>query len=85
MSVRDKVIQIIADQALLNVSDVKLEATLDDLGINSLGIVESIFAFEEEFDIEILFNANSPKNSDFDISSVRSIVLAMEKLVVEQA
>mgnify|MGYP001161200312 CR=1 FL=1 len=85
MSVRNKVIQIIADQALLNVSDVKLEATLDDLGINSLGVVESIFAFEEEFDIEIPFNANSPKNNDFDISSIRSIVLAMEKLVVEQA
>ena len=85
MSVRDKVIQIIADQALLNVSDVKLEATLDDLGINSLGVVESIFAFEEEFDIEVPFNANSTKNSDFDISSIRSIVLAMEKLVVEQA
>ena len=85
MSVRNKVIQIIADQALLNVSDVKLEATLDDLGINSLGVVESIFAFEEEFDIEVPFNANSAKNSDFDISSVRSIVLAMEKLVVEQA
>ena len=84
MSVKDKVIQIIADQGLLDVIDVTLEATLDDIGIDSLGVVESIFAIEEEFDIEVPFNANAPEQSDFDISSVASIVLAVENLVAEQ-
>ena len=84
MSVKDKVIQIIADQGLLDVIDVTLEATLDDLGVDSLGVVESIFAIEEEFDIEVPFNASAPEKSDFDISSVASIVLAVEKLVAEQ-
>jgi acyl carrier protein len=83
MSVKDKVVQIIADQGLLDVTDVTLEATLDDLGIDSLGVVESIFAIEEEFDIEVPFNANAPEQSDFDISSVASIVLAVENLVAE--
>ena len=72
------------DQGLLDVTDVTLEATLDDLGIDSLGVVESIFAIEEEFDIEVPFNANAPEQSDFDISSVASIVLAVENLVAEQ-
>jgi acyl carrier protein len=84
MSVKDKVVQIIADQGLLDVTDVTLEATLDDLGIDSLGVVESIFAIEEEFDIEVPFNANAPEQSDFDISSVASIVLAFDNLVAEQ-
>ena len=84
MSVEDKIILIIAEQGLLDVTDVKLEATLDDLGIDSLGVVESIFAIEEEFDIEVPFNANAPEKSDFDISSVGSIVVAVEKLVAEQ-
>ncbi|MGY9030208.1 MAG: acyl carrier protein [Rhodobacterales bacterium] len=84
MSVKDKVVQIIADQGLLDVTDVTLEATLDDLGIDSLGVVESIFAIEEEFDIEVPFNANAPEQSDFDISSVASIILAVENLVAEQ-
>ena len=84
MSVKDKVVQIIANQGLLDVTDVTLEATLDDLGIDSLGVVESIFAIEEEFDIEVPFNANAPEQSDFDISSVASIVLAVENLVAEQ-
>ena len=84
MNIQDKVIQIIADQGLLDVIDVTLEATLDDLGVDSLGVVESIFAIEEEFDIEVPFNASAPEKSDFDISSVASIVLAVEKLVAEQ-
>jgi acyl carrier protein len=53
MSVKDKVILIIAEQGLLDVADVSLSATLEDLGIDSLGVVESIFAIEEEFDIEV--------------------------------
>ena len=85
MNVQDKVIEIIAEQGLIDVNDVTLGSSLDDLGINSLGIVESIFALEEEFDIEVPFNANAPTKSDFDISTVASIVLAVEKLVMEQS
>ena len=84
MSVKDKVIQIIAEQALLDAADVCLPATLEDLGIDSLGVVESIFAIEEEFDIEVPFNANAPAESEFDISSVSAIISAVEALVAEQ-
>lgn len=85
MSVKDKVIEIIAEQAVLEVSDVTLDSTLEDLGIDSLGLVESIFAIEEAFDISIPFNANDPSDSDFDISSVASIVKAVEDLVKAQS
>ncbi len=79
-----KVIAIIAEQAVLEPSDVTLDSTLEDLGIDSLGLVESIFAIEEEFDITIPFNANEPNESDFDISSVRAIIAGIEKLISEQ-
>ena len=84
MSVKDKVILIIAEQGLLDVADVSLSATLGDLGIDSVGVVESIFAIEEEFDIEVPFNANAPEESEFDISSVATIISAVETLVAEQ-
>lgn len=83
-SVRDRVIQIIAEQAVLEVEDVRMDQTLEDLGIDSLGLVESIFAIEEAFDIQVPFNANDPSDSEFDISSVQSIVHAVEGLVKEQ-
>jgi acyl carrier protein len=84
MSVKDKVIQIIAEQGLLDVAVVSLTATLEELGIDSLGVVESIFAIEEEFDIEVPFNANAPQESEFDISSVATVISAVETLVAEQ-
>ncbi|MCA0940770.1 acyl carrier protein [Yangia mangrovi] len=84
MTVKDKVIEIIAEQAVLEPSDVTMDSTLEDLGIDSLGLVESIFAIEEAFDISVPFNANEPEQSDFDISSVSTIVAGIEKLVAEQ-
>lgn len=84
MSIRDRVISIIAEQAMLEPSDVTMSSTLEDLGIDSLGLVESIFAIEEEFDISIPFNANDPSESDFDISDVSSIVQGIEKLIEDK-
>lgn len=83
-SVKDKVIAIVAEQAVLDVSDVKMNSTLEELGIDSLGLVESIFSIEEEFDIQVPFNANNPSETEFDISSVAAIVKAVEGLVAEQ-
>lgn len=83
-SIRDRVIAIIAEQAVLEPGDVKMDATLEELGIDSLGLVESIFAIEEAFDIQVPFNANEPTQSEFDISSVAAIVSAVEGLVAEQ-
>ena len=85
MNVQDQVIAIIAEQAVLEPQDVTLDSTLESLGIDSLGLVESIFAIEEAFDIQIPFNANAPSESDFDISSVATIIHGIEKLVEEQS
>lgn len=84
MDVKEQVLQIIAEQALLDVSDVSMESTPEQLGIDSLGLVEAIFSIEECFDISIPFNANDPSESDFDISSVAKIVEGIEKLIAEQ-
>lgn len=84
MSIQSKVFAIIAEQAILEPSDVTLENTLDDLGIDSMGVVECIFAIEEEFDITIPFNANEPQKSDFNISNVRSIISGIETLISQK-
>ena len=83
--IRQKVVEIIAEQAVIESSDVTMEQSLDDLGIDSMGLVEAIFSIEETFDVQVPFNANEPDASDFDISSVSAIVAAVERLVSEQA
>lgn len=84
-SVQDRVIAIVAEQAMLDPDEITLGSTPAELGIDSLGLVESIFAIEEAFDISIPFNANEPEKSDFDVSTMGSIVAAVEKLVVAKA
>lgn len=85
MSIKEQVIAIIAEQAMLEPGDIAMDNTLEDVGIDSLGLVESIFAIEESFDITVPFNANDPTSGDFDISSIAAIVAAVEKLKAEQA
>ncbi len=82
--VRDKVVSIIAQQAVIEPSDVRMDHSLDDLGIDSMGLVEAIFAIEEAFDIQVPFNANEPARSEFDISSVAAIIAAVEGFVARQ-
>ena len=84
MNVQDKVIRIIAEQAMIEPSDVALTDMMQDLGIDSMGLVECIFALEEAFDIEVPFNANEPEKSDFDISSVATVVAGVEGLIARQ-
>ncbi len=82
--VRPEMIRIIAEQAMISEDDIKDQSTLDDIGLDSLGIVEAVFAIEEQFDIQIPFNANNPEESEFDVSNVGTMIQAVEKLVAEK-
>jgi len=54
MAVADQVKNIIADRLSVDASQVTPEASfIDDLGADSLDIVELVMAFEQEFDLEI--------------------------------
>ena len=54
MSVEKRVKEIVAEQLGKNANEVTSEASfIDDLGADSLDIVELVMAMEEEFDIEI--------------------------------
>ena len=54
MSVEEKVKKIIADKLSVDLDEVVPEASfVDDLGADSLDLVELIMTMEEEFDVEI--------------------------------
>ncbi len=53
-SVERRVIEIIVEQLGVSAEEVTLEASfIDDLGADSLDLVELIMAMEEEFELEI--------------------------------
>ncbi len=80
-AVRNKIIQIIATQALIDPSKISEKTVLSELGIDSLGLVEVIFSIEETLNISIPFNSNNPENSKVDFSNISSIVLAVKKQI----
>jgi acyl carrier protein len=54
MSMEDKVRQIIAEKLGVELSEVVPEASfVDDLGADSLDLVELVMTMEEEFDVDI--------------------------------
>jgi len=49
-----KVVDIIVEELAVDAEEITPEASfIDDLGADSLDVVELVMAFEEEFDIEI--------------------------------
>ena len=54
MNTFDKVKAIVVEQLGVDEAEVTIDSTfIDDLGADSLDIVELIMAFEEEFNVEI--------------------------------
>jgi acyl carrier protein len=69
-SVEEKVKHIIVEQLGVDEDEVKLEASfVDDLGADSLDVVELVMALEEEFGLEI---------SDEDAEKLATVKQAIE-------
>jgi len=65
MSATDRVVEIICDQLTLDPSQVTPDSSfLEDLGADSLDIVQLIMALEEEYGLEI---------SDEDAEKIRAV------------
>jgi acyl carrier protein len=65
----DRVKEIIADKLSLDADEITMESSfVDDLGADSLDIVELIMALEDEFDMEI------PDEEAEKISTVSNVV-----------
>jgi acyl carrier protein len=91
MTIADRVRSILAAQALVDITAVTPDARLADLGLDSLGLVESLFAIEEAFDISVPFNANAGganageanpgEQNGFDLSTVAALIAGVEGLI----
>ena len=79
-SVESDIFEIIADKAAVEREKVISNASLEELEIESLDVVEIIFAIEEKFDIHVPFNAN---DQDLEFDTVGDVVKAVENLIKE--
>ena len=79
-SVESDIFEIIAEKAAVARDKVVGTASLQELEIESLDVVEIIFAVEEKFDIHVPFNAN---DQELEFDTVSDVVKAVEALIAE--
>ncbi len=75
--VAKEILKIIADKVGEGYGVLKLSDALDELGLDSLQVVELTFVIEEKFDIEIPFNANF----DIEAKTVADLIQTVQGLV----
>ena len=73
MSIEEKVTSIIVDQLGVEKEKVKPESSFDDLGADSMDIVELTMAFEEQFSISI------PDQEEGNIRTVQDAIDFIKK------
>jgi acyl carrier protein len=69
-SIADEIRQIIAKALKIPIEQLTPQSRLQDLGVESLDMIEIIFALEEKFDINIPYNANEAAATDKRESSI---------------
>ncbi len=74
----EEVCTILADQLNVAAEDIRMDSRIkDDLGADSLDIVELVMAFESEYDIEL------PTEELENIATVKDIMDLMKKMGVD--
>ena len=78
--VESDIFEIIADKAAVDRKRIVSSASLQELEIESLDVVEIIFAIEEKFDIHVPFNAN---DQELQFDTIGDVVTAVVSLIEE--
>lgn len=68
-AITDEIRQIVARELKVPVERLTPDTRLQDLGVESLDLIEIIFALEEKFDINIPFNANEATMADTQVAA----------------
>ena len=72
----DDILDVVAQKALIDRSQLKPDVKLSDLNVSSLDLVEVMFALEDKFGIELPFNANT---SASDLKTVGDVIALVEQ------
>lgn len=78
------VFAIIASQAKVAPSTLQPATLLSDLHLESIDVVELVFAIEEKFDIQVPYSPSDQDSAGISFKSVGEIVEAVNKLVADQ-
>jgi len=83
-TIESDVLDIIAKQAKVERALMTRSTSLAELNVQSLDLVEIIFALEDKFDIEVPYNANDPSSAGVSFQNVGDVIDGIAKLVAQR-
>jgi acyl carrier protein len=75
---------IVAKQAKVDVGTLKRETHLSELDLQSIDIVELVFAIEEKFDIEVPYAPSDQNTAGISFETVGDVIAAVDGLIAKQ-
>ena len=86
----EKVAQIIADTSEIDISTIKPESTINDLGIDSLDFLDIVLAIDKEFGIKVPLEkwtqeVNDGKSSTDEYFVMKNLCAKIDGLVAAKA
>ena len=82
MDILYEVRQVISKQAHIPIEQLTADTKLADVGIESLDVIEVVFALEEKFNVSLPFNANESSADEFE--TIGKVAEALKKIVNEK-
>jgi acyl carrier protein len=78
------IIEIVAKQAKVEPATLTRDTRLTEINLQSIDIVELIFAIEDKFDISVPYSPNDLNTAGISFESVGDLIQAVERLNAEQ-
>ena len=77
--IAERIVEIIAKEAKLDASKLALDTRLEELKIESLDLVQILFAIEDEFDVYVPYNDEAYK-----LETLGDVVDGVNRLIAEK-
>jgi acyl carrier protein len=85
VDIDDDIMGIVAHVAKVDRSKVSRDSNLQELGLESLDVVEIVFAIEDKFDVVVSYNANQAGVvAGAAFRTITDVINAVAKLIAER-
>ena len=84
MNIDNDIFDIVAKQAKVDGATLKRDTQLSKLDLQSIDIIELIFAIEDKFDISVPYSASDLNTAGISFETVGDLIDAVERLTAEQ-
>lgn len=84
MNTENDIFDIVAKQAKADRATLKRDTKLSELDLQSIDIIELIFAIEDKFDISVPYSPNDLNSAGISFETVGDLIDAVERLTAQQ-